>query len=371
MGMIEFSHVNKTFPNGYQVIKNLNLDIEKGDFAILVGAPGSGKSTVLRMAAGLEEPTFGEVRIEGELLRNIPPEDRSIAMVFQNYALYPKLTVFDNIGFGLKQRNVEESLIEKKVLEMAEFFEITNLLKKKPKSLSGSERQRVALSRALITDARILILDEPFSSFDKPLRLRIRERFLEAKRQSNRTILYVTHNMEDAMYLATKLIVMKKGKIHQVGTPAQVYAHPRTMFVASFIGEPGINLIDGSCEVWGTKVYITTPMGELSLRGGLESKLITGNYNGKVVVVGLRPDACSIVEEGSPDMEKKHNLIRAKIESVEAFREQLWVRLVAFGIFYNALIPWNNIINPGDEIVFKIDTSKILVYDKETKKILN
>ncbi|HIW21267.1 MAG TPA: ABC transporter ATP-binding protein [Candidatus Dorea intestinavium] len=370
MGTIEFNHVSKTFPSGYEVIKELNLNIKEGDFVMFVGAPGAGKSTVLRMAAGLENPTGGEVRIDGELLRNIAPEDRSIAMVLQNYALYPKLTAYENIAFGLEQRGYAPDVIKKRVEETAKFFEIEDILKKKPKSLDAGERQRVALSRALITNPKILILDEPLASFEPALRLRLREKIRESQRSSKRTVLYVTHNMDDAMFLATKIVVMKKGKVHQIGTPKEIYEHPKSLFVADFIGEPAINLIDGKCETWGPKAYISTPIAELSFTPGIDSKLVTRGYNGKVVVVGIRPDAFSYVEKGSPQEAKKHNIVKTKVFSAAFDNGKTWVRFEAGECLYNALIETKEELKVGDSITLKIDPDKILVYDKKTKRIV-
>lgn len=370
MGRIEFNHVSKTFPNGYEVIKDLNLDINEGDFVIVVGAPGAGKSTVLRMAAGLENPTGGEVRIDGELLRNIAPEDRSIAMVLQNYALYPKLTVYENIAFGLEQRGYASDVIKERVEETAKFFEIEDVLKKKPKSLDAGQRQRVALSRALITNPKILILDEPLASFEPELRLRLREKIRKTQRANKRTVLYVTHNMDDAMFLATKLVVMKKGRVHQIGTPEEIYMHPKSLFVADFIGEPEINLIDGTCEVWGPKAYISTPIAQLSFRPGLESDLVTKGYNGKVVVVGIRPDAFAYIEKGSTEESKRHNIVKTKIFSVEDYNGKKWIRFKSKEYLYNALIETKEELNVGDAITMKVDPQKILVYDKKTKRIV-
>lgn len=305
MGLISFNHVYKTFPNGFEVVKDFHMEIESGDFVVLVGAPGSGKSTVLRMLAGLEEPTSGEIRIDGELLRNIPPEDRDISMLFQNYAIFPKMTVYDNIGFGLKHRNVPETIIEERVARVADFMEITELLRKKPKNLNAGDRQRVAFARAVVTDPKILILDEPLSNLDEELRRHLRHKLVLSHNELKGTILYIAHNNEDALELASKLIVMKSGEVHQIGTPKEVYEKPASLFVASFIGEPTMELVDGQCEMWGGRVYVKTSTGEIEVHPERNSKIMTEDYSGKQVVVGIRPKAANAASQTVCVFDKK------------------------------------------------------------------
>ncbi|MFV0362117.1 MAG: ABC transporter ATP-binding protein [Suipraeoptans sp.] len=373
MGFISFNHVVKTFPNGYEVVKNFNMEIELGEFVAFIGAPGSGKSTILRMVAGLEEPSLGEIRIDGELLRNIPPEDRDVSMLFQNYAIFPKMTVYENIGFGLKHRNVPDRIIEERVDKVADFLELTDILSKKPKKLSAGERQRVAFARAIITDPKILILDEPLSSQEEELREHLQRKMILAYKDLGGTILYVTHNTEEAMKLATKVVVMKSGDVHQVGTPDEIYNKPATLFVADFVGEPAINLIDGECEICGDNAFVKTHIGDIKTIPAKGSEIFNGKYSSKQIVVGIRPEAISIVDEDTDKGadEGVYGYFKGEVLATQEIRDNIWIRFKVDNKIYNALVPDETSASIGEIIEFKINTENLPLFDKETKKAIS
>ena len=237
--------VNKVYGKKFHAVHDFSLCIKKKEFVVFVGPSGCGKSTTLRMIAGLEDITSGNLFINGEYANDLLAKDRDIAMVFQNYALYPNMTVFDNMAFALKVRHFSKDLIKKRVEEAARILEITDQLKKKPKELSGGQRQRVALGRAIVRNARIFLMDEPLSNLDAKLRVQMRSEIIELHRKLNATTIYVTHDQTEAMTMADRIVVMKDGYIQQIGTPMEIYQHPRNLFVASFIGSPAMNLIEG------------------------------------------------------------------------------------------------------------------------------
>ena len=250
--------INKVYSNKFHAVHDFSLCIKKKEFVVFVGPSGCGKSTTLRMIAGLEDITSGNLFINGEYANNLLAKDRDIAMVFQNYALYPNMTVFDNMAFALKVRHFSKDVIKRRVEEAAEILEITDQLKKKPKELSGGQRQRVALGRAIVRNARIFLMDEPLSNLDAKLRVQMRSEIIDLHRKLNATTIYVTHDQTEAMTMADRIVVMKDGYIQQIGTPMEIYQHPRNLFVASFIGSPAMNFIKGIYN----KGTITFPNGD-------------------------------------------------------------------------------------------------------------
>lgn len=247
--------INKVYGKKFHAVHDFSLCIKKNEFVVFVGPSGCGKSTTLRMIAGLEDITSGNLFINGEYANNLLAKDRDIAMVFQNYALYPNMTVFDNMAFALKVRHFSKEVIKQRVEEVARILEITDQLKKKPKELSGGQRQRVALGRAIVRNARIFLMDEPLSNLDAKLRVQMRSEIIDLHRKLHATTIYVTHDQTEAMTMADRIVVMKDGYIQQIGTPMEIYQHPRNLFVASFIGSPAMNLINGVYEN-GTIVFV-------------------------------------------------------------------------------------------------------------------
>ncbi len=241
--MITLKNLNKIYDDHNYAVKDFNLEIEDQEFVVLVGPSGCGKSTTLRMIAGLEEVSQGEIYVDGVRLNQVPPKDRGIAMVFQNYALYPHMTVYNNLAFGLKMRGVKKKHYDQRIREAANILEITHLLDRKPKALSGGQRQRVALGRAIVRDAKIFLMDEPLSNLDAKLRTHMRTEIVKLHKEMGATTLYVTHDQIEAMTMATKIVLLKEGVIQQVGTPEAIYHYPKNQFVATFIGHPAMNII--------------------------------------------------------------------------------------------------------------------------------
>ncbi|REI02405.1 spermidine/putrescine ABC transporter ATP-binding protein [Staphylococcus felis] len=241
--MITLKNLNKVYDDNHYAVKDLNLDIEDQEFVVFVGPSGCGKSTTLRMIAGLEEISQGEIYVDGQLLNQVPPKDRGIAMVFQNYALYPHMSVYKNLAFGLKMRGIHRKHYHERILDAAKTLEISHLLDRKPKALSGGQRQRVALGRAIVREAKIFLMDEPLSNLDAKLRTHMRTEIIKLHKAMGATTIYVTHDQTEAMTMATKIVLLKDGVIQQVGTPEDIYHHPVNQFVATFIGTPTMNMI--------------------------------------------------------------------------------------------------------------------------------
>ena len=257
MASLSLKNICKVYPNGFEAVKDFNLEVEDQEFIIFVGPSGCGKSTTLRMIAGLEEISSGEFYIDGKLMNDVEPKDRDIAMVFQNYALYPHMTVFDNMAFGLKLRKVPKDEIKRKVEEAAKILDLEKLLDRKPKALSGGQRQRVAMGRAIVRNPKVFLMDEPLSNLDAKLRVQMRSEIASLHNRLKATIIYVTHDQTEAMTLGTRIVVLKDGVIMQVDSPQKLYNEPNNLFVAGFIGSPQMNFIDTKCKVEGDKVSLT------------------------------------------------------------------------------------------------------------------
>ena len=256
MASLSLKNICKKYPNGFEAVKDFNLEIEDKEFIIFVGPSGCGKSTTLRMVAGLEEISSGELSIDGRLVNDVEPKDRDIAMVFQNYALYPHMTVFDNMAFGLKLRKVPKEEIKQKVEEAARILDLEKLLDRKPKALSGGQRQRVAMGRAIVREPKVFLMDEPLSNLDAKLRVQMRAEIASLHQRLGATIIYVTHDQTEAMTLGTRIVVLKDGIIMQVDSPQKLYNEPNNLFVAGFIGSPQMNFLDAVCKVEGDNVSL-------------------------------------------------------------------------------------------------------------------
>ena len=256
MASLSLQHINKTYPNGFEAVKDFNLEIADKEFIIFVGPSGCGKSTTLRMIAGLEEISGGTLKIGDKVVNDVEPKDRDIAMVFQNYALYPHMTVYDNMAFGLKLRKVPKDQIDKMVKEAAKILDLEKLLDRKPKALSGGQRQRVAMGRAIVRDPKVFLMDEPLSNLDAKLRVQMRTEISKLHERLGATIIYVTHDQTEAMTLGTRIVVMKDGVVQQVDTPQNLYNAPGNLFVAGFIGSPQMNFLDATVKVSGKEVTL-------------------------------------------------------------------------------------------------------------------
>src|SRR5512145_1177316 len=308
MADIVLDGITKRFPDGYEAVKGMNLEIKDGEFVILVGPSGCGKSTALRMIAGLEDITEGELKIGGEVVNERAPKDRDIAMVFQNYALYPHMTVRENMGFALKLAKAPKDEINRKVEEAAKMLDLTEHLDRKPGQLSGGQRQRVAMGRAIVRDPAAFLMDEPLSNLDAKLRVQMRTQVAQLQSNLGTTTVYVTHDQTEAMTLGDRVAVMRAGRLQQVGSPAELYARPDNLFVAGFIGSPAMNFMTGRVEGGVVKL----PFGDVRLAGERP-----GVEEGKPVIVGIRPESfedAALVGEARD----RGTTFRAKLQLVES-----------------------------------------------------
>jgi multiple sugar transport system ATP-binding protein len=318
MAEIQLRDVTKRYPDGFEAVKHMDLAIQDGEFVILVGPSGCGKSTALRMIAGLEDISAGELMIAGDVVNERSPKDRDIAMVFQNYALYPHMTVAENMGFALKLRGMEQSEIDKRVQEAAKILDLEQHLSRKPANLSGGQRQRVAMGRAIVREPKAFLMDEPLSNLDAKLRVQMRAEVSRIQRRLGTTTVYVTHDQTEAMTLGDRVAVMRAGILQQVDTPRELYNNPVNLFVAGFIGSPAMNFFDG--ELTGSAVR--TPIGELPLSDELRRRVESANATGKHVVVGIRPEDFEDAE--LVDQSKRGFVFEAPIELTESMGSEIY-----------------------------------------------
>ena len=285
MAQIRLENVNKIYENGVQAVFDFNINIADKEFIVFVGPSGCGKSTTLRMIAGLEEISSGGFYIDDELMNDVPPKDRDIAMVFQSYALYPHMTVYDNMAFSLKLRKTPKPEIDERVKSAAEILGLTQYLDRKPKALSGGQRQRVALGRAIVRKPKVFLMDEPLSNLDAKLRVQMRSQIIKIHERVGATTIYVTHDQIEAMTMATRIVCMKDGRVQQIGSPKELYSAPANKFVAGFMGSPQMNFLDAKCAVKGDKVELDLGESVITLSGDKAKKIIDGGYDGKTVVM--------------------------------------------------------------------------------------
>ena len=289
MSSISLKNVYKIFEDGTTAVNDFNLEISDREFIILVGPSGCGKSTTLRMIAGLEDITKGELKIGDRVVNDVAPKDRDIAMVFQSYALYPHMTVYKNMAFGLELRKVPKDEIDRRVREAAKVLDIEHLLKRKPRALSGGQRQRVALGRAMVRSPSVFLLDEPLSNLDAKLRTTMRTEIKKLHQRLGTTFIYVTHDQTEAMTMGDRIVVMKDGVIQQVDTPQNLYKHPLNMFVAGFIGSPQMNFLDGRLTAKNGKIILSLSNNELDITDAFSKNQELIQYNGQSIKVGVRP----------------------------------------------------------------------------------
>lgn len=357
--------IGKVYPGGVRAVTDFNLKIKNKEFIVFVGPSGCGKSTTLRMIAGLEEISEGELYIDDRLVNDIPPKDRDIAMVFQNYALYPHMTVFENMAFGLKLRKFSKEEIKRRVDEAARILDISHLLERRPKALSGGQRQRVALGRAIVREPKVFLLDEPLSNLDAKLRVQMRIEISKLHENLGATIIYVTHDQTEAMTLGTRIVVMKDGVVQQVDTPQNLYNTPCNLFVAGFIGSPQMNFMDAVCSVKGDDVTLTVGKHVLKVPASKKQALINGNYDGKTVVLGIRPedvhDSQAFISN-SPD-----SIIESEIKVYELLGAEVFLYFDVEGTQMTARVNPRTTLRTGDKAVFALDMEKIHVFDKETE----
>ena len=343
MASLSLKNINKVYPNGFHAVKDFNLEIEDKEFIIFVGPSGCGKSTTLRMIAGLEEISSGELWIGDKLVNDVEPKDRDIAMVFQNYALYPHMSVYDNMAFGLKLRKVAKDQIDRLVHEAAKILDIEHLLDRKPKALSGGQRQRVAMGRAIVRDSKL-------------------------HQRLETTIIYVTHDQTEALTLGTRIVVMKDGVVQQVDSPLDLYMRPNNLFVAGFIGSPQMNFIDAKVVVSGSEVRLMFGSNSIKLPENKAKKLIDNGYEDKTVTFGIRPEDIKDEEmfiSNSPD-----TTLEATVKVYEMLGAEVFLYFTVETFDITVRVNPRTTARPGDTIKIALDGSKIHLFDKETQETI-
>ncbi len=379
MASLSLKNIYKRYPGGVTAVSDFNLEIKDKEFIILVGPSGCGKSTTLRMIAGLEEISEGELHIGDRLVNTVAPKDRDIAMVFQNYALYPHMTVFENMAFGLKLRKTPKDEIKRRVEEAARILDIAHLLDRKPKALSGGQRQRVALGRAIVREPKVFLLDEPLSNLDAKLRAQMRTEISKLHQKLGTTFIYVTHDQTEAMTMGDRIVVMKDGLIQQVNTPQYLYDKPCNMFVAGFIGSPQMNFIDAKLVKEGDTFLVefgteaTKTKREIKYRIPLPaSKNAEGKldaYVGKDVIMGIRPE--DVHDEPRLLEEYKDCIVPAKVEVTELMGAETFLYLDVNTFNFTARVEPTSTARPGDEDVkIAIGNDKIHLFDPETEQTI-
>ena len=369
MASLSLRNVIKRYSNGFVAVKGFNMEIKDKEFIIFVGPSGCGKSTTLRMIAGLEEISDGELYIGDKLMNDVEPKDRDIAMVFQNYALYPHMSVYDNMAFGLRLRKTPKDEIDKLVHEAARVLDIEHLLDRKPKALSGGQRQRVAMGRAIVRHPKVFLMDEPLSNLDAKLRVQMRIEISKLHQRLQTTFIYVTHDQTEAMTLGTRIVVMKDGLIQQVDSPQNLYDKPVNLFVAGFMGSPQMNFIDCMVEKEGKNVELKFSNYTITLPEARGKKLVDGGYVGKTVVLGIRPEDIKDEEmfiNSSPD-----SVISATVRVYELLGAEVFLYFdVDDEVSITARVNPRTTARPGDTIKLALDLSKIHIFDKQTEKII-
>ena len=368
MASLSLKNIHKAYDNGFVAVRDFNLEIEDKEFIIFVGPSGCGKSTTLRMIAGLEDITSGELWIGDRLVNDVEPKDRDIAMVFQNYALYPHMSVYDNIAFSLKIKKVPKEEIDRLVHEAAQILDIEHLLDRKPKALSGGQRQRVAMGRAIVRSPKVFLMDEPLSNLDAKLRVQMRLEISKLHQRLQSTIIYVTHDQTEAMTLGTRIVVMKDGIIQQVDSPETLYNQPNNMFVAGFIGSPQMNFIDAQVVKVGSDVVLTFGNNAIKVSEARGNTLISNGYEGKTVVIGIRPDDIhdeQIFLSQSPD-----TVVDATIKVYEMLGAEVFLYFSLDQYEITARVNPRTTARPGDTIKVAFDASKIHLFDKETEQVI-
>ena len=368
MASLSLKNICKVYPNGFEAVKNFNLEIADKEFIIFVGPSGCGKSTTLRMIAGLEEISSGELWIGDKLVNDVEPKDRDIAMVFQNYALYPHMTVYDNMSFGLKLRKVPKPEIDKLVHEAAKILGIEQLLDRKPKALSGGQRQRVAMGRAIVRNPKVFLMDEPLSNLDAKLRVQMRIEIQKIHQRLETTIIYVTHDQTEAMTLGTRIVVLKDGIIQQVDTPQNLYDKPCNVFVAGFMGSPQMNLINAKVVQSGEDVVLMFGGNTVKLPEGKAQKLIEAGYVDTTVIMGIRPEDLNdseVIINANPDC-----VIEATIRVYELLGAEVYLYFDIDEVNCTARVNPRTTARPGDTIKLGIDMTKLHIFDKDTEQVI-
>ena len=374
MSTVTLKNITKVYDNGFQAVDKFNVDIDNKEFVVLLGPSGCGKTTTLRMIAGLEEISNGELFIDDKKVNDVPPKDRDIAMVFQNYALYPHMTVFENMAFGLKLRKMPKDKIKQRVEEASKILKLESLLNRKPKQLSGGQRQRVALGRAIVRNPKVFLFDEPLSNLDAKLRGHMRAELAALHNRLGTTMIYVTHDQIEAMTLGDKIIIMKDGLIQQIGSPLDLYDKPKSKFVAGFIGSPPMNLFEVTVTIKDKNIILSNEYANIEISDPRFAKLL--DYDGKAVTMGIRP------EDFSKSTKKNDsNFLTGKVEVVENLGAETYVYIPyeksnkiqdteGSEDFYVIKLKRDIVIAVNETIHFDININKLHVFDNDTEKSL-
>ncbi|MBO2517208.1 MAG: spermidine/putrescine ABC transporter ATP-binding protein [Clostridiales bacterium] len=362
MAYLALKNINKIYPNGFHAVHNFNLEVNKGEFIVFVGPSGCGKSTTLRMIAGLEEISSGDFEINGKRANELGPRQREIAMVFQSYALYPQMTVFDNIAFGLTLMGVDEDEIEERVNKTAKILGLTDYLDRLPRALSGGQRQRVAIGRAIIRKVGVFLMDEPLSNLDAKQRVTMRSEIAQIHRSTGATTIYVTHDQTEAMTLADRIVVMRDGYIQQTGTPKELYFNPVNVFVAGFIGEPPMNFVTGTVEKG--HIYFGGNDIDLKCKPGARTAEKIAAMEGKKLIFGFRPEAVTL----TPCQDAY--VLKANVELTEMLGDNANVYLDADGVKTILKVTPHEIPESDRELTFYLPYSSAYFFDGETENVI-
>ena len=368
MASLSFKHIYKKYPGGVTAVSDFCLEVKDKEFIILVGPSGCGKSTTLRMIAGLEEITEGELHIGDTLVNDIAPKDRDIAMVFQNYALYPHMSVFENMAFGLKLRKTPKEEIKRRVEEAGRILDISHLLDRKPKALSGGQRQRVALGRAIVREPKVFLLDEPLSNLDAKLRAAMRTEITKLHKKLGTTFIYVTHDQVEAMTMASRIVVMKDGLIQQVDTPQNLYDMPCNVFVAGFIGTPQMNFINATLTKENNEVYVNFETCKFKLPTEKASNEALQEYIGKEVILGVRPECIHDEPMYLSSLEDWTTDVNVDVTELMGAETYLYLTLGETNLI--SRVSSRTKAKSGDTIKVAFDISHAHIFDKETEKVI-
>lgn len=367
MADVRLVNVSKMYEGGNTAVKDVNIEIKDKEFVVLVGPSGCGKSTTLRMIAGLEEISSGELIIDGKVVNSVSPKDRDIAMVFQNYALYPHMTVYDNMAFGLKLRKFSKEEIHSRVSEAARILGLEEYLERKPKALSGGQRQRVAVGRAIVRKPKVFLFDEPLSNLDAKLRVQMRTEISKLHQRLEATMVYVTHDQVEAMTMGDKIVVMKDGFVQQIDSPLNLYNHPVNKFVAGFIGSPAMNFVSGVIKNEGKLSFVSSnKVFELPLSSRYTDKL--KSHAGKNVYMGIRPE--DFYDESTKKEGTEYFQIIPELEVVEPMGNEIFLYFTLEGVQITARIPSREQLQPRTKHPLYLDLSKLHFFDSADEKSL-
>lgn len=368
MAQVILKDITKRYGN-VLAVDSINLEIKDKEFIVLVGPSGCGKSTTLRMVAGLEEITAGTIHIGDTVVNDVPPKDRDIAMVFQNYALYPHMDVYNNMAFGLKLRKFPKNEIDRRVKEAAKLLGIENLLDRKPKALSGGQRQRVAVGRAIVREPKVFLMDEPLSNLDAKLRVQMRAELSKLHNRLQTTIIYVTHDQTEAMTMGDRIVVMKDGHIYQVGAPLEIYNHPNNVFVAGFIGSPAMNFLDVVLTKEGDSYTVDAKTFKVQIPAAKAASIKNiDKYAGKQVILGIRPE--DIEDASLISGDSKFAIVEADVDVTEPMGAEVFVYFSTGENSFIARLDATTSATDGSKLKVGFDMTKIHLFDKDTEEVI-